>query len=324
MSVVLITGATGFIGSNITQRLVTSGYEVYALLRHASHRDLRALSQVVENVRFVEGDLTDYHSLQSAIEDCNPEAIIHLGALTPVRLSFDNPFPYLRVNLFGTANLVHAVVERAPKAHLIAASTAEVYGWQPTNVPTKEDAPLHPSSPYGVSKSASDEYLQMAIKVYGLKSTVLRCNNTYGRIDEKGFLVEYLITSMLSGQSVYVGAPDHTRDYMFVEDHVNAYMLALRNEEAIGQVFNVSPNNPVTNIELARKVAELLDFKGAIIPNSYPPGYPMRSSKLDTEYIVLDSSKIRKMLGWAPSVTLEDGLRLTIEMWKPQIGELER
>jgi len=324
MSIVLVTGATGFIGSSIAQRLVSDGYTVYALLRHASRRDLRVLFRVIEKIRFIEGDLTDYYSLQSAIEDCNPEIVIHLGALTPVRLSFDNPFSYLRVNLFGTVNLVHAMIERAPKAHLIAASTAEVYGWQLKTEPIKEDAPLCPSSPYGVSKSAADEYLQMASKVYGLRSTVLRCNNTYGRIGETGFFVEYVITNMLSAQPVYVGAPRHVRDYMFIEDHVNAYMLALNNEKAVGQVFNVSPGNPITNIELAKKVAELLDFKGTIIRNSYPPGYPMRPSKLDTEYIVLDSSRIRKVLGWAPSFTLEEGLRRTIEMWKPIIGKAER
>jgi dTDP-glucose 4,6-dehydratase len=321
---VLLTGATGFIGSKIVEKLVSEGYRVYALLRHASHRDLKNLSHVIENVRFIDGDLTDYHSLESAIEDCDPETIIHLGAMTPVRLSFSNPLSYLRVNLLGTANLVHATVEKAPKAHLIAASTAEVYGWQPEAEPIKEDAPLRPSSPYGVSKSAADEYLQMASKVYGLRSTVLRCNNTYGRVDETRFFVEYVITNMLGGKPVYVGAPEHMRDYMFVEDHVAAYMLALKNEKAIGQVFNVSPGNPISNIELVRRVAKLLNFKGSIITKSYPPGYPTRSSKLDTEYIVLDSSKIRKILGWAPSVTLDDGLRRTIKMWKSQMEETSR
>lgn len=318
-STVLISGATGFIGSNLSQKLVANGHTVYALIRHTSSRDLKGLSQTMERVRFIEGDLADYHSLRSAIEDCNPETVIHLGALTPVRLSFENPFAYLRVNLFGTVNFVHAIIECAPQAHLIAASTAEVYGWQPGIKPIKEEAPLHPSSPYGVSKAAADEYIQMANKVYGLRSTIMRCNNTYGRTGETGFFVEYVITNMLMGRPVYVGAPQHIRDYMFIDDHVNAYLVALDNDKAIGQVFNVSPGNPVSNLELAKKVAELTNFKGSIIPNSYPPGYPRRSSKLDTEYIVLDSSRIRKTLGWAPSVTLETGLKRTIKMWGARI-----
>jgi len=89
-------------------------------------------------------------------------------------------------------------------------------------------------------------------------------------------------------------------------------------------VFNVSPGNPITNIALAEKVAKLVDFKGQIIPGSYPPGYPTRPAKLDTEYIVLDSTKIRKVLGWAPSVTLDEGLKRTIEMWRSQTGQTER
>jgi len=318
MSTILVTGATGFIGSNVVKRLVSEGFTVYALLRHTSRRDLRSLSKVIEHIRFIEGDLADYHSLQSAVEGCNPEVVIHLGALTPVRLSFENPFPYLQINFYGTVNLVHALIERAPKTRLIAASTAEVYGWQDKNEPTTEDATLHPSSPYGVSKTAADQYVQMAGKIYGLKTTVLRCNNTYGRIGESRFFAEYVITTMLRNQNVYVGTPEHVRDYMYFEDHVNAYLLAL-DEKAVGHVFNVSPGNPIKNIELAEKVAELLDYKTTIIPNSYPPGYPMRPSKFDTDCIVLDSSRIRRVLGWAPSVTLEDGLKRTIDLWKSHI-----
>jgi dTDP-glucose 4,6-dehydratase len=320
-STILITGATGFIGRNLTKRLVAEGHTVYALSRHMSSRDLRVLSQIIEKIRFIEGDLTDYHSLQSAVEDCNPEAIIHLGALTPVRLSFDNPFACLRVNFSGTVNLVHAITEYAPKAHLIMASTAEVYGWQPDEKPVREETPLHPSSPYGVSKSAADEYVQMANKVYGLQSTILRCNNTYGRTDESGFFVEYVITKMLESKPVYVGAPEHVRDYMFVDDHVNAYSLALNSDKSIGQIFNVSPGNPISNMELAKEIARLMDFEGEIVPNSYPPGYPRRPAKLDTKYIVLDSSRIRQVLNWVPSVTLEEGLKRTIDMWETRTGE---
>ncbi|MEM3574924.1 MAG: GDP-mannose 4,6-dehydratase [Candidatus Bathyarchaeia archaeon] len=315
MANVLITGCTGFIGSNLAIRLVERGYRVYGLIRHTSRGGLEALRPVMDRIRFVEGDLCEFHSLLSAIEASNPQFVIHLAALTPVRLSYEDPFPFLRTNFLGTCNLVHAILKRAPEARLIAASTAEVYGWQ-GNEPIKEDARLRPSSPYGVSKAAADEYIQMAMRVYGLRATVLRCNNTYGRRGERGFLVEYLITSMLDGGPVYVGAPNHVRDYMWVDDHVNAYLLSMEKEEAEGEVFNVSPGNPISNIELAKKLAEILQYKGRIVEGSYPPGYPMRPAKLDTEYIVLDSSKIRGKLGWAPSVTLDEGLAMTVDYWK--------
>jgi nucleoside-diphosphate-sugar epimerase len=247
------------------------------------------------------------------VESANPDFVIHLGALTPVRLSYENPFPFLRVNFQGTCNIVHAIVEAAPRARLIYASTAEVYGWQGNN-PIQETAMLRPASPYGVSKSAADEYVQMAGKVFALKYTILRCNNTYGRKGERGFLVEYVIASILKGGPVYIGAPNHVRDYMFVDDHVAAYLLCLE-DEAEGEVFNVSPGNPTTNLELAKEIAHCLSYSGQIIEGSYPPGYPYRPARWDTQYIVLDSSRIRNKLGWTPSVTLREGLKITIDAW---------
>ena len=317
MTSVLITGCTGFIGSNLTIRLVKDGYEVYGLVRHTSRSELDSLRPVMDRVHFIEGDLCEYHSLLSAVETSNPQFILHLGALTPVRLSYEDPFPFLRTNFLGTCNLVHSILDRAPRARLIAASTAEVYGWQGSR-PLKEDVRLRPSSPYAVSKAAADEYIQMAMRVYGLKATVLRCNNTYGRKRERGFLVEYLITSMLDGGPVYVGSPDHVRDYMWVDDHVNAYLLSMEKESAEGEVFNVSPGNPISNIDLAKKLAEMIHFTGQIVEGSYPPGYPMRPSKLDTKYIILDSSRIMKRLGWKPGVTLDEGLARAVDYWRLQ------
>ena len=312
---ILITGITGFIGSNLARNLVEQGDDVYGLVRHVSRSELRPLEPVLEKIHFVEGDLAEYHSVRSAVASIGPNALVHLGALTPVRHSFEDPFPYAKINYEGTMNVAHAVIESSPSTRVIAASTAEIYGWQP-HVPTPEDARLNPSSPYAISKAAADLYLQMAMKIYGLKVTILRCNNTYGRIGEKGFLVEYIVTSMLSNRTVYIGAPNHVRDYMFVDDQVDAYRRVLNDEESTGEVFNVSPGNPVTNIQLARKVAGMVGFQGKIVEGSYPPGYPARPASWDTDYIVLSSEKIRSKLRWKPSVTLEEGLQHTVRSWK--------
>jgi nucleoside-diphosphate-sugar epimerase len=156
----------------------------------------------------------------------------------------------------------------------------------------------------------------MAMKIYGLKVTVMRCNNTYGRAREKGFFVEYVVSSMLADKTVYVGTPEHIRDYMYVDDHVEAYMRALEMEEAIGQVFNVSPGNPCTNLTLAEKTSQLVGFRGSINQDSYPSGYPMRPPNWDTDYIVLNSNLIRSALGWKPRFTIDEGLLRVVEMWR--------
>jgi len=122
---------------------------------------------------------------------------------------------------------------------------------------------------------------------------------------------------MLAGQPVYLGAPDHIRDYMFIDDHVDAYVRAFQNPTAAdGEAFNVSPGNPISNVDLANQVARVVGFGGKVVSGSYPPGYPIRPAHQDTDYIVLDSSKIRSKLGWKPSVGLEEGLKRVVSAWK--------
>ena len=208
---VLITGITGFIGSKLAARLVDEGETVYGLVRHSSERELARLSDVVSQIHLVEGDLGRFHSVLSAVETSEPQVIFHLGALTPVRLSFDDPYPYLTANFEGTVNLVHAVLKKNPNSRLIVASTAEVYGWQEEDRPIREDSILNPASPYAVTKMAADQYVQMANRVYHLRGTVLRPINSYGRTGESGFLVEYLVSKMLAGETCYLGAPDSVR-----------------------------------------------------------------------------------------------------------------
>ena len=315
MTKVLITGCTGFVGSNLTKKLVEKGFNVYGLIRHASKRDLESLDGVLEKIRLIQGDLNEYHSVCSALKSTDPQFVLHLGAMTPVRLSFEDPFPFISINFQGTVNLVHCMLEKAPKARLLYASTAEVYGWQ-DKTPTPETALLKPASPYAVSKTAADQYVQMAINVYDLKATILRPINTYGRRGERGFFVEYLVANMLKGDSVFIGAPDSVRDYMFVDDHVNAYLKCIESEKAVGQVFNISPGNPVTNKEVTNLLTKLIGFRKKIIFGSYPPGYPQRPAQWDPDYLALDSARIRKYLGWRPTVTLQQGLQKTIESWK--------
>ena len=188
---------------------------MYGLVRHSSERELKRLENIASRVHLIEGDLVRYHSVLSAVEASDPKVVFHLGALTPVRLSFDDPYPYIGINFDGTVNLVHSILKQSPNTRLIVASTAEVYGWQPTSKPISEDALLRPASPYAVTKAAADQYIQMSNRIYHLRGTVLRPINSYGRIWESGFYTEYLISKMLKGETCYVGAPESIRDYMY-------------------------------------------------------------------------------------------------------------
>jgi dTDP-glucose 4,6-dehydratase len=185
--------------------------------------------------------------------------------------------------------------------------------------PFKETLPLNPTSPYAVSKAAMDMYLRMAASAYSLNCTVLRPTNSYGRKFERGFIVEYLVTTMLSGARAYIGAPDSIRDYMHVADHVNAYLLTAEKQTAPGEVFNAGSGRGISNRELALLIAKIIGYdQGKITFGSYPPGYPMRPMPGEQPYIVLDASKITKELGWSMTVDLECGIKDTVTYWKNQ------
>ena len=321
MKKVLITGVTGFIGSHLALALSKKGYEVYSLIKHSTSRDMKSLSPFLKDTIIVTCDISDYQSVSHTLKNVDPDIVVHLAALSPVRDSFEKPFGYVQTNVVGTMNIAHGMLELADfkKKKLIYASTAEVYGIQKVQ-PTKEDAALNPSSPYAFTKAMTDMYLRMMPSVYGLNTTVMRCTNTFGRKLDTSFFVEYVITSILKGEKVYVGAPDSVRDYMYIDDHVNAYIKAIEHPEVKGEALNAAPGIGMTNKEVAFKIAELLKYnKKDIILGKYPPNYPMRPIESDQPFIVLDSSKIKKMLGWKQEVSFEEGLKKTIDYWKSKM-----
>ncbi len=318
MTRVLITGIMGFIGSHLAQRLVDDRMEVYGLERRVANRNMAVIGNLLQDITLVSGDVSDYVSTRNAVKTVNPDVIFHLAALSPVRDSFERPFEYQQANYIGTMNVAHSLLElQDPQTRrLIAASTAEVYGIQ-ANEPLKETLPLHPSSPYAVSKAAGDLYLQMMFNSFSLKGTIMRPTNSYGRKFDTSFLVEYLVTKMLRGEKIYIGSPDSVRDYMYVDDHVYGYVLAMKSQKAIGQVFNVGTTVGVSNKELALLIAKKVGFDAKNIAlGAYPPGYPLRPLFSDQKSIVLDATKIRKELGWKPTVTLEKGIEKVIAYFK--------
>jgi nucleoside-diphosphate-sugar epimerase len=150
----------------------------------------------------------------------------------------------------------------------------------------------------------------------------LRPTNSYGRKFETGFIVEYLITTMLKGERPYVGAPDSVRDYMHVTDHVNAYLLAAEKETITGEVFNVGSGKGISNRDLALMIARMIGYDERKINfGSYPPGYPMRPILGEQPYIVLDAEKAAKRLGWRTTVDLERGIKDTVAYWKGRLSK---
>jgi nucleoside-diphosphate-sugar epimerase len=321
MKKILITGVTGFIGSHLAREL-SGANEVFGAIRPCVSRDLKPFQPFFEKVKLVRCDITDAQSVQNCLFNLNPDVVIHLAALSPVRDSFETPMAYVRTNIDGTLHLAHGMLKLPDfeRKRLLYASTAEVYGIQ-SGRRVSEAAALNPSSPYANTKSMTDTYLRMMAPVYGLHTTVMRCINSYGRKFDTGFFVEYVVTAMLRGEKVYVGAPDSTRDYMYVNDHVAAYLCALKHAEIRGEAFNATPGGEIYNRDLAGQLADMIGFsRKKIMLGRYPPGYPLRPLASDQPHIDLDSTKIRKLLGWKPTVKLVDGLERTIAYWKQRLA----
>ncbi len=316
MDRVLITGITGFIGSEIAKKLIDS-YEVFGLVRTTSNQNvLNPIKEILGKLEIKYGNLSDYSTIKKIVKDIAPHYIIHVGAATAVRYSFENPIEYQEVNHLGTVNLVHSALDLPEFKKFIFASTMETYGDQKPGIPFKEGFVQSPLSPYAVAKLASDMYIRMAGKAFGLPYIIMRCCNTFGRKDNTGFVVEYIITQMLKNEPVYIGSPNAVRDLMYVDDHVNAYITALKSKVK-DEVFNISTGKNMTMKELAEKIKYLTGYNKDII-YSFPPGYPSRP--IADPYLALDASKAEKILGWKAQFSVEEGLKKTIEYWKNKLN----
>lgn len=317
---IYLTGSTGFIGSHLIQKL--SDHEVICLVSPTAI-GTRPLPKEAK-IEYL--DLTDFDAVRSSILKHKPEVIIHLGAVTPVRYSFENPAVYQDVNFLATINLVNTAMKVDNFKKFIFASTMETYGWQRERKPFTEDLALNPGSPYAVSKVAAETFIRSLGISHKFPYLVSRACNTFGRKDEKGFIIEYLVTSMLKNQTPEVGTPDAVRDLMYVDDHVNGYLKLLEYElpgaderkqllmeDPTHFVFNFGNGSELTIREVAHKLKIMIGYKGEI-KEGFPSDYPNRP--VAESYLSLNNQKAKRLLGWAPKTSLDEGLRTTIEHWK--------
>jgi nucleoside-diphosphate-sugar epimerase len=320
----LITGSTGFIGSHLTPELVEK-YQVVSILP-SSDIGMRPLPK---NVFIEHADLENFERIKEILLKVEPQIIIHLAAITPVRYSFGSPDIYQKINYLATINLVETATKIKNFEKFIFASTMETYGWQPVRKPFTENLSLHPDSPYAVSKVAAEKYIQMMTRAFGFPAIILKPCNTFGRKNETGYIVEYLIGEMLKGKSPQLGTPEAVRDLMYVNDHVNAYLKALQfllpeskeikevsEKNPVAFTFNIGNGYEFTMREIAQKIGEMIGFKGEI-KIGFPKDYPWRPSV--APYLSLDASRAREVLKWRPEVSLEEGLKKTIEFWKENL-----
>ncbi len=296
---VVITGGAGFIGSHVVDLFIKNGFEVL-VIDDLSRGKVENLN---EKANFVRADIRDIKTVRKTMEDFKPLVVCHLAAQVSVSSSLTNPVNDASINICGTITIAEEAY-RAGAEKIIFASSAAVYG-SPENLPVSEDDRLQPVSPYGVSKKAAEDYLRLISDKYGREFSILRLSNVYGPGqvfgNDSGVVPAFIESFTNNGRANLYGFGKMVRDFVYVKDVARAFFMAFSKE---GGIFNISSGNG-TEI---REVFELIkrQFRGKDA-NLLPP------RKGEIEKMILDSSKAFQKLRWRPRVSLEEGIKVTID-----------
>ncbi len=328
----LVTGGAGFIGSAVVRQAIQAGHSVVNLdaLTYAACLDNVASVAGSPSYWFEHADIRDRAALDRVFAAHSPDAVMHLAAESHVDRSIDGPSDFVETNITGTFNLLESaraywVGNGRPdgfRFHHI--STDEVFGTLGATGQFTEDTPYAPNSPYSASKAASDHLVRAWHETYGLPVVMTNCSNNYGPFHFPEKLIPVVILNALAGKPIPIyGAGLNVRDWLFVEDHADALLTVLQRGQN-GRSYNIGGENEATNIELIRKICALLDeLRPAGAPHDTLITHVTDRPGHDARYAI-NPTRIRTELGWRPSVTLDQGLRRTVEWflaneawWRP-------
>jgi len=312
---VLVTGAGGFIGSHLTERLVALGAHTRALVRYNSAGSWGRLdaSPVKDDVEVFLADVQDRDSLRGAVQGA--DIVFHLAALIAIPYSYRAPISYVRTNVEGTVNVLQACLDAGVR-QVVHTSTSEVYGTA-HYVPVSEDHPLQGQSPYSASKIGADKIAEAFYLSFGLPVATVRPFNTYGPRQSARAVIPTIITQALGHSAVHLGNLAPTRDFTYVADTVEGFIRVAECPEAIGQVVNIGSGQEISIGDLAGIILELI---GVDAPVVYDPER-VRPEKSEVDRLCAYNGKAHQLLGWSPQYTLREGLRHTIEWLERNIDE---
>lgn len=315
---VLVTGGAGFIGSNFIRHLLLAhrDVEVVNFDKLTYSGNLENLADLADNsrYRFVRGDIADAHGVTEVIA-AGVDAIVNFAAETHVDRSIENAAPFLQSNVMGTLTLLEAVRKLRGKL-FIQISTDEVYGSAGPQDSFTEMQILDPRSPYSASKAAADHLVNAYIHTHGIAALILRCTNNYGPCQFPEKLIALMIANALEGKALPVyGDGMQERDWLYVEDYCRAIACVLKSGKA-GEIYNVSSGVPTPNLVVIKTILKMLGKPESLIQFvTDRPGHDRRYS--------LDSSKLRRELGWKPEVGFEEGVRQTVDWYRRNQAWLE-
>ena len=312
---VLITGGLGFIGSNLARRLTALGADVTIVdsMIPGYGGNLFNIAGIRDRVNVNISDIRDPHSMKYLVQ--RQDYIFNLAGQVSHIDSMADPITDLDINCRAQLSLLEACRHNNPRTKIVYAGTRQVYG-RPKYLPVDEQHPIAPTDVNGINKIVAEWYHTLFYKVYGLRTSCLRLTNVYGprqllKHNRQGF-IGWFIRQAIDGEEIQLfGTGQQLRDLNFVEDVIDAFLVAAEKEEADGQVFGLGHPEPVSLLQLAQLLLEITG-RGSYRLVPFPP----ERAKIDIGDVYGDYSKIQKTLGWEPKVGLREGLSLTVEYYK--------
>ena len=309
---VLVTGAGGFIGSHLVEALVARGARVRAFVRYTSRADLGALALVPESVRaqleIVQGDLRNLASVIQAMKGVT--TVFHLGALISIPFSYISPDETVDTNVRGTLNVLEAA-RATGTTRVVHTSTSEVYGTA-RYVPMDESHPLQGQSPYSASKIAADKLVESFARSFELPVVTVRPFNTFGPRQSTRAVIPTIITQLLQGQDLKLGSLHPRRDFTFVSDTVAGFIRAAETADVDREEINLGTGRDVSVGELVEMISRLVGRPYTVVASQER----IRPADSEVDRLCASNEKARTRMGWQPEISLEEGLRRTIDWIK--------
>ncbi len=306
---VLVTGAGGFIGSHLVERLVTDGHQVRAFVRYNGRDDRghldRLAPDIKQSIEVFRGDLKDPEAVRKAVRGRG--WVLHLGALIAIPYSYQNPLDVVQTNVEGTAHVLDACRENAALERVVLTSTSEVYGTA-QYVPIDEKHPLQGQSPYAATKIGSDALGMSYHRSFGLPVTILRPFNTFGPRQSARAIIPTIISQALTKPVIKLGSLDPRRDLTYVKDTASGFVSIAGCDAAIGQTVNIGRGSDVTIGELVELIGQRLGTPLKVELDHQR----VRPAKSEVGRLLAGTALAKDLWGWEPAYSLEQGLEETI------------
>jgi len=319
-SKILVTGADGFIGSHLTEELVSKGFDVRAFVLYNSFNSWGWLDHspkdIKDNLEIIAGDIRDPYGVKKSMSGC--QYVIHLAALISIPYSYQSPDTYVDTNIKGTLNIVQAAKELGVEK-VVHTSTSEVYG-SAQFVPITELHPLQGQSPYSASKIAADQIAMSFYHTFNTPVAIIRPFNTYGPRQSARAVIPAIITQIANGKKdIQLGSLHPTRDLNYVADTVNGFMKIAESDQSVGEVVNIGSNFEISIKDLALLIAEVMDVK----INIKCDNQRIRPEKSEVERLWADNTKAKQLLDWHPLFDGKEGLKRGLKQTAHWFSDIE-